>query len=105
MWDGRETVPGQAIASDLATQANDATTGHAQGTTLSADQRQAIVDFETGLFTTQVFDWRAGSLTSDGALSGPRRLSAQPFCIGLNDPLGILPQMPGACARLPWPTA
>ena len=65
---------------------------------LSADQRQAIVDFETGLFTTQVFDWRAGSLTSDGALSGPRRLSAQPFCIGLNDPLGILPQMPGACA-------
>ena len=31
MWDGRETVKGQSIRADLETQANDATTGHAQG--------------------------------------------------------------------------
>jgi len=38
MWDGRETVKGQAISDDLATQANDATTGHAQGAPLSLTQ-------------------------------------------------------------------
>ena len=31
MWDGRETVKGQAIRSDLVTQASNATTGHAEG--------------------------------------------------------------------------
>jgi hypothetical protein len=39
MWDGREP--------DLSQQANDATVGHAQGTPLTADQRSAIVAFET----------------------------------------------------------
>lgn len=97
MWDGRETVPGQAISDDLATQARDATIGHAQGTAPSADQLRQIVAFETALFTAQSLDEDGGSLTAQGARGGPAALAAQPFCIGVNDPLGILPVMPGAC--------
>jgi len=98
MWDGRETVPGQAIELDLMTQVRDATTGHAQGAPPSDALVREIVDFERGLFTAQTFDWWTGSLRDDGAHGGPRRLSRQPFCIGVNDPLGMLPSMPGACA-------
>jgi cytochrome c peroxidase len=98
MWDGRETVKGQAIAFDLATQAVDATTGHAQGSPPTDAQIQQIVDFETANFTAQLFDNQAGSLTGRGAMGGPVALSTQPFCIGVNDPLKILPSMPGACA-------
>jgi hypothetical protein len=98
MWDGRETVKGQAINSDLETQANDATTGHAQGAPLSLTQAKEIVKFELGLFTAQTHDRGAGSLRADGARGGPRALSKQPFCIGINDPLDLLPVMPGACA-------
>jgi cytochrome c peroxidase len=98
MWDGRETVKGQAITDDLTTQAIDATTGHAQGLPPTNVQLQQIVDFETTIFTAQVFDAQAGSLTGRGAMGGPVALSTQPFCIGVNDPLSILPVMPGACA-------
>ena len=98
MWDGRETVKGQAIRSDLLTQALDATVGHAEGAPISPQQAQEIVDFELGLFTAQTHDNRAGSLTAHRAQGGPRAVSRQPFCIGINDPLNILPVMPGACA-------
>jgi len=100
MWDGRETVKGQSLAADLRTQAIDATTGHAQGATPSDDVVQQIVDFEMHLFTAQTQDRGAGSLKAQGAQGGPRALSAQPFCVGVNDPLGILPAMPGACATV-----
>jgi hypothetical protein len=98
MWDGRETVSGQAIHADLVTQAIDATTGHAQGAPLSPAQAEAIVEFELGLFTAQTHDRGAGSLRAHGAQGGPRALAVQPFCIGVNDPLNLLPVMPGACA-------
>jgi cytochrome c peroxidase len=98
MWDGRETVKGQSIRADLTTQASDATVGHAQGAPLSNVQAGEIVDFELGLFTAQTQDRHAGSLRADGAQGGPRALSAQPFCNGINDPLNLLPVMPGACA-------
>ena len=97
MWDGRETVKGQAIRDDLATQASDATTGHAQGAPLSTQQAREIVEFELRLFTAQIRDDRAGSLRVEGAHGGPSALSRQPFCIGINDPLNLLPDMPGAC--------
>ncbi len=97
MWDGRETVPGQAITDDLATQARDATIGHAQGTAPSAEQLRQIVDFETALFTAQTKDDDIGSMTAAGALGGPVPLATQAFCLGVNDPLGMLPSMPGAC--------
>jgi hypothetical protein len=89
MWDGRETVPGASIATDLNNQANDATLGHAQAATpLTTAQRQAIVDFESALFTAQITDSNAGSLTAAGATGGPVALSQQPFHIGINDVLG-----------------
>lgn len=97
MWDGRETVAGQAIRQDLLTQATDATTGHAQGAPPTYAQVNAIVDFELSLFTAQTSDNGAGSLSAQGARGGPRPLSGEPFCVGINDPLGMLPAMPGAC--------
>ena len=48
MWDGRETVKGAPIADDLATQAIDATLGHAEAAQApTTDQVADIVTFET----------------------------------------------------------
>src|SRR5439155_261501 len=58
---------------------------------LTQQERQAIVAFETGLFTAQVWDRDAGLLRDDGALGGPVALSQQPFFIGINDPVGLNP--------------
>lgn len=100
MFDGRETFLDPAsrdcllgtstcfapIHFDLGGQANGATTGHAQGANgLTAAQRDAIVDFETSLFTAQVFDDEAGNLTARHAGGGPWKLSATPFHFGVND--------------------
>ena len=99
MWDGRETFKDPAsrdcilgttncfasIHFDLIDQANAATTGHAQGQPISDAQREAIFTFETGLFTAQIFDNQAGSLTVHGALGGPIALSQQSFYFGIND--------------------
>lgn len=97
MWDGRETAPGQAIRDDLVTQALNAIVVHAQGEPPPAEQLRAIVDFELGLFTAQLRDRAAGSLGARGARGGPALLASQPFCIGINDPLGMLPSVTGAC--------
>jgi hypothetical protein len=92
MWDGRESSPTTTILQDLAKQADDATQGHAQASLhLAPEEAQAIVAFETGLFTAQVRDDRAGSLRTDGATGGPVALSQQPFFIGINDPVGLNP--------------
>jgi hypothetical protein len=99
MWDGRESAPGRAIRKDLIAQARTAVTGHAQGAAPADAQLAAIVDFELGLFAAQALDRAAGSLSVQDARGGVRQLSVQPFCIGINDPLGMLPAMPGACAR------
>jgi len=100
MWDGRETfadpqspdcIKGTtkcyaSIPFDLADQANGATTGHAQAVQdLTAEQRTAIVQFESGLFTAQVFDANAKDLTIAGALGGPRTLASIGSYFGIND--------------------
>jgi hypothetical protein len=100
MWDGRETFLDPAskdcilgttkcFASmhfDLADQSNAATVGHAQAAQpLSEAQREAIVSFETTLFTAQVFDLEAGELTTRGAHGGPKYLSKRDFYFGIND--------------------
>ena len=74
MWDGRETFKDAnstdcilgtstcfaSIHFDLADQANAATIGHAQASqALTTAQREAIANFETSLFTAQVYDHRA----------------------------------------------
>jgi cytochrome c peroxidase len=95
MWDGRESTPpstqkitypdtGQLLA-DLAHQAMDATTGHAQGVPPTLTQIQDIVTFETALRTAQAIDNRAGFLHGGRATGGPQALASQEFFIGIND--------------------
>src|SRR5215813_10686321 len=74
MWDGRASKPGQAIRDGLINQVVDAVTGHAQGAPLPPAQIQSIVDFELGLFATQVVDRSAGGLAEGIARSGPATL-------------------------------
>lgn len=94
MWDGRESVsgaiPGKSLnlSQSLANQAQDATTGHAQGSAPTAEQLEKIVAFETGLSTAQMIDQESGSLTAEGATGGPINLSQQTTYIGVNDALG-----------------
>lgn len=88
MWDGRETLSGQTIQEDLGNQANNATTGHAQGVDLTALQRQHIVDFEAALFTSQVYDKKAKSLSILNSTGDLTNLSEQTFYSGINDFLG-----------------
>lgn len=104
MWDGRESSPQtgtQKIAyatnpgdlqADLAQQAVDAVSGHAQGAVpLTPQQRQAIVEFEMQLATAQAYDYAAGALDGNGAAGGPKALGTetmQNFFVGINDPLG-----------------
>ncbi|HSR57169.1 MAG TPA: hypothetical protein VLL57_03225, partial [Candidatus Binataceae bacterium] len=84
MSDGREP--------SLASQAIDATLGHAQAMSApTSAQVQQIVDFESGLFTAQLFDKRARLLDRKGATGGPKALSKQNFFIGINDPFGNNP--------------
>jgi cytochrome c peroxidase len=99
MWDGRETFKDPTsshclvntttcfatLPFDLADQSNSATTGHAQGAPLSDELRQAIVAFESTLFTAQVSDNDAGELHAGGAIGGPDFLSAQNSYFGIND--------------------
>ncbi len=100
MWDGRETtpMPGSSecifgtstcfapVPSDLSNQANHATLGHAEALqALTADQRNAIVTFESGLFTAQIHDKDAGNLTTHGARGGPKNLKKQDYYFGIND--------------------
>jgi cytochrome c peroxidase len=88
MWDGRETFPGQSIHFDLSDQANGATLGHAAAINpLTENQRDAIVKFETGLFTAQSTDYAAGVLNAQRGAGGPVTLSRQLFYIGINDVL------------------
>src|SRR5262249_59871389 len=47
--------------------------------------------FEAGLYTAQARDRKAGSLHAAGATGGPAGLVAQPFYIGINDPVGLNP--------------
>lgn len=92
MWEGRETTLDatskdcifgtdtcfSAVSKDLGTQANHATLGHAEAAKeLTMAQRVAIVKFETSLFTAQITDNEAGSLTADNARGGPVILKDQ----------------------------
>jgi hypothetical protein len=89
MWDGRESAPGRTLMQNLRQQAIDATLGHAQaGAPPTAQELDAIVALETGLFTAQSEDRGAGRLSQHGAGGGPGAVSQQTFFPGINDPLG-----------------
>jgi hypothetical protein len=92
MWDGRESFKGQTLNFNLSDQAIAATLGHAQASQPPTSQQVAeILSFELSNFTAQIRDDRAGELTADGAQGGPNALAAQPFSVGINDPLGGTP--------------
>jgi len=84
MWDGREP--------SLASQAADATMGHAQGARPTDQQLQDIVNFESSIYTGQIRDNDAGWLTDDGAMGGPLFLSTQNYYAGINDVFGGDPE-------------
>ncbi|HYT57497.1 MAG TPA: hypothetical protein VEQ38_22555 [Verrucomicrobiae bacterium] len=89
MWDGRETFAEKTIHFDLSHQANGATQGHAQAPNPLTDaQQERVVNFETGLFTAQLYDHQAKSLIGGGANGGPKILSGQDFYLGINDLFG-----------------
>ena len=102
MWDGRETVTDPAgidcvlgttncfatLHFTLNNQSNSATVGHAEAPLPISDaQRAAIVDFQTGLFTAQIFDRQVGYLTAQSARGGVVALSNETFYFGINDTL------------------
>jgi cytochrome c peroxidase len=100
MFDGRETLAPlnneqsfQAnLIADLTHQAIDATLIHAQAAQPpTASQLAQIVGFETGLFTAQARDQRAGRLTARSAQGGPLYLANQTYYPGINDSLGADP--------------
>ncbi len=100
MFDGRETHAllnnGQTflanLNTDLTQQALDAITIHAQAAQPpTASQLADIVRSELGLFSAQVYDARAGSLSTYGAVGGPFNLAGQRYYPGINDSLGADP--------------
>ena len=82
MWDGREP--------SLEQQAIDATRGHAQASRdPTPDEIKEIVDFETGVYSAQLVDRRAGRLDRAGATGGPVHLAGRPI-----DPVFHTPPRP-----------
>jgi cytochrome c peroxidase len=87
MWDGREP--------SLASQSVDATLIHAQASSApTTAQQQQIVNFESGIFTAQLYDNGAKLLNADGGNGGPEALAGllPGFYVGINDPLGGNPK-------------
>jgi cytochrome c peroxidase len=77
------------VRTNLLTQSNDATAGHAEGlTVLTAAQRASIVDFQMNLVVAQETDNVAGALNLAGATGGPQALRTQQTFFGINDSHG-----------------
>ncbi len=75
MWDGRELPSPGKVKQALRSQVIDAVLGHMQASAPpSAQIVTRIVDFETKLYTTQVFDNEAGALDEDPINAGPESL-------------------------------
>jgi hypothetical protein len=94
MADGREP--------NLGSQATDATLIHAQAVSgPTTPELMEIVGFESGTFTAQSIDKKAGDLTSAPVGGGPMALSTQNFYPGVNDPFGNDPMDPSGAAFNP----
>jgi hypothetical protein len=88
MWDGRENVLDAPLTFDLGNQATDATTTHAQGSSLTAAEESNIVSFETENYFAQEYDFSSGDLTAAGAKGGANIVPTIPFHVGINDNFG-----------------
>jgi cytochrome c peroxidase len=100
MWDARDTYKDansgicytgttncySALDVNLARQANRAVLDHTQAAMdLTPEEQAAIVAFERDLFTAQIFDHDAKSLTGAGGKGGPLALADTDFYFGIND--------------------
>ena len=89
MWDGRELLGQKSVLDALAQQARDAAKGHMQATQPPTDAQIAqIVDFETHLYTSQIFSNDAGNLNTRQTGAGPANLVNLPYFPGINDAFG-----------------
>lgn len=89
MWDGRESIVAGSVAQGLRSQVNDAVLGHMQAVVSpSENDISAIVDFESHLYTSQIFDKVVGSLDTKDVKGAPERLISVPFFPGINKLLG-----------------
>jgi hypothetical protein len=100
MWDGRETLAPLGngntflanLRSNLTHQAISAVTVHGERDLQPTPaQLKQIVDLQLGLFTAQVWDFKAGSLEGRGVGGGARLLGEQVYYPGINDSLGAEP--------------
>ena len=86
MWDGRQLQGNNTLYQALASQIRDAVRGHMQGTTPPSPMQIAeIIDFETHLYTSQVYDNSCGDLAAPVIGAGPNDLARTPFYPGIND--------------------
>jgi cytochrome c peroxidase len=86
MWDGRELAGKDSIQDALASQVRDAVLGHMEALTPPTQTQVAqILDFETHLYTSQIYDNTAGRLNGPGVSAGPANLIQTPFFAGIND--------------------
>jgi len=91
MWDGRELEGKSSIPDALASQARDAVLGHMQSPKPpTAAQVAQIIDFETHLYTSQIYDNSAGDLDTWNIGAGPDDLLILPFFPGINDAFGFV---------------
>ncbi len=91
MWDGRERTGSKTVTDALKSQIKDAVLGHMQGIVPPTDSEIAqILDFETHLYTTQVYDDNAGDLDTPQIGAGPEQLVNLPFFPGINDAFGFM---------------
>jgi cytochrome c peroxidase len=110
MWDGRELTAAGSIAAALRSQVKDAVLGHMQAATAPSEQEiSQIVDFETSVYTTQVYDNSAGSLDSSPVRAGPEQLIRTPFFPGINRFGAVTPRKGGVNSPVftlfgPWRT-
>ena len=81
-WDGRTVLPADPtnLRQSLKNQANGATMNHAKpAAPIADDVREAIVEFETSITTTQQYGFRAGYLEASGGLAGPELILGAPL--------------------------
>jgi cytochrome c peroxidase len=89
MWDGRELANTGSVVAALRSQVKDAVMGHMEATTPPSEtQISQIVDFETSIYTSQIYDNLAGSLDVRSIRAGPEQLVLLPFVTGMNRTIG-----------------
>lgn len=101
MWDGRELQGGGPylgmplpILAALASQVRDAVRGHMQAKEdPTALQIAQVIDFETHLYTSQIYSNRVGNLNTPLIGAGPQNLISLPFFPGINDAFGLTPNL------------